>query len=67
VPCRYYFYAASAPGPAAPQQQLFLVEMVVATGPRTASITVKSDAAPGSQPLTSFLEIWSNCLAGFYR
>jgi hypothetical protein len=42
------------------------VEMVVATGARQASITVKTDRQD-PQGLGQFLEIWTNCLAGFYR
>lgn len=41
-----------------------MVEMVVATEPRMASFTVKAEA-PGL--VGPFLEVWTNCLAGFYR
>lgn len=58
--CRYYFYAQDGPS-----QGLFLVEMVVATESRHATITIKSDAA---QPLVQqFVDMWKTVLLGFYR
>lgn len=59
-PCRFYFYAQDGPSEA-----LFLVEMVVATQSRQATVTIKSDASP--QLLQQFVEVWKMCLAGFYR
>jgi hypothetical protein len=58
---RYYFYAQDGPSAA-----LFLVEMVVATQSRQASVTIKSDAPP---PLVGAFvdDVWRACLAGFYR
>ena len=58
--CRYYFYAQDGP-----TQVLFLVEMLVATESRQASVTLKSDASP--QLVAQFMEVWRMCLAGFYR
>jgi hypothetical protein len=58
--CRYYFYAQDGPSGA-----LFLVEMVVATEGRQATMTIKSDAPPPL--LAQFSEVWRTCLAGFYR
>jgi hypothetical protein len=58
--CRYYFYAQDGPS-----QKLFLVEMVVATESRHATVTIKSDAP---QQLTEqFVEVWKTVLLGFYR
>ncbi|GBF87867.1 beta-adaptin A [Raphidocelis subcapitata] len=56
---KYYFYGQDAGSGA-----LVLVEMVVATGPRQASFTLKSE---DPALLAPFLEIWTSCLAGFYR
>lgn len=57
---RYYFYAQDGP-----TQALFLVEMLVATESRQATMTLKSDASP---PLVAqFMEVWKMCLAGFCR
>jgi hypothetical protein len=58
--CRYYFYAQDGP-----TQALFLVEMLVATESRQATVTLKSDGSP--QLVAQFLEVWRMCLAGFYR
>jgi hypothetical protein len=41
-----------------------LVEMVVATEARQASVTLKAEAPALAAP---FLELWTACLAGFYR
>lgn len=56
---RYYFYAQEQSG-----SSLFLVEMVVATEARQATVTIKSDAAA---LVPEFVELWTTCLAGFYR
>ncbi len=56
--CRYYFYAGT------PDGALFLVEMIVATESRQASVTIKTEA---THLLNQFVELWSNCLTGFYR
>lgn len=57
---RYYFYAQDGA-----TQALFLVEMLVATESRQATVTLKSDASPAL--VAQFLEVWRTCLAGFYR
>ncbi len=57
---RYYFYGQAA----APSSALFLVEMVVATEARQASVTIKTDSI---DQLPAFVELWRACLAGFYR
>ena len=56
---RFYFYGQDAATGA-----LLLAEMVVAAGPRQASFTVKAED-PALLP--GFLEVWTTCLAGFYR
>lgn len=58
-PCRYYFYAQDATSGA-----LFLVELVVGTEARVASSTIKTDSP---QVLPAFVELYTACLAGFYR
>lgn len=57
--CRYYFYGQDAQTGA-----LVMVEMMVATEARQASFTLKTEVA---ELLPAFLEVWTNCLAGFYR
>lgn len=57
---RYYFYAQSATPPA----PYFLVEMIVHTESRQASITFKTEAPAAA---TQFLEVWKACLAGYFR
>lgn len=56
---RYYFYAQTTHG-----SLLFLVEMVVQTATRQANVTIKAD---DEGLLPQFVDLWSNCLAGFYR
>lgn len=55
---RYYFYSVMASG------STLLVEMVVRADSCTATMTFK---AQESDMLPQFLELWSNCLMGFYR
>ena len=43
---------------------LFLVEMVIRTDTRNASITIKTEA---TELLFQFVELWGNCLMGFFR
>lgn len=57
---KYYFYGQAA-GSAG---TLLLVEFVVRTDNCLATTTFKTDAV-GLLP--QFVELWSNCMMGFYR
>eukprot|EP00195_Chlamydomonas_chlamydogama_P008244 CAMPEP_0202904088 /NCGR_PEP_ID=MMETSP1392-20130828/27835_1 /ASSEMBLY_ACC=CAM_ASM_000868 /TAXON_ID=225041 /ORGANISM="Chlamydomonas chlamydogama, Strain SAG 11-48b" /LENGTH=846 /DNA_ID=CAMNT_0049591569 /DNA_START=246 /DNA_END=2786 /DNA_ORIENTATION=+ len=56
---KYYFYSQVADSGA-----LVLVEVVVRTDACSASITFKSEAV---EAMPQFMELWTNCLAGFMR
>ena len=43
---------------------LIMVEMVVRTDTRMATIVIKTEV---TELLYQFMELWGNCLMGFYR
>ncbi len=57
---KYYFY-----GTQAGTGKVCLIEMVVGTVDHTAQVTYKSEVTP--QLTQAFVELFSNCLMGFYR